>query len=54
MPGIGSIIRFAVGIVLSVEIIKTFLFGGKIISDLAFALSIAFIFLSALYFAFRF
>ena len=54
MPGIGSIVRFGIGIILSVEIIRSTLFGDKVISDLALILSIAFILLSALYFAFRF
>lgn len=54
MPGIGSIIRFGIGIILSVEIIRSALFVNKIISDFALALSIAFILLSALYIVFRF
>jgi len=53
MVTIGSILRFIVGLVLSAEIIRQVIFGTKV-SDLALVLSIAFIFLSALYFVFRF
>lgn len=54
MVSIGSIFRFAIGIVLSAEIIRSVLFANKVISDLSIALSIAFLFFSALYFVFRF
>ena len=54
MVSLGSIIRFGVGIILSAEIIRGFIFESKIISDFALTLSIGFIFLSVLYFAFRF
>ena len=51
MPG--SILRFIVGLVLSVEIIRTFVLGLKV-SEMAMVLSVAFVFLAALYFIFRF
>lgn len=54
MVSLGSIIRFGVGIVLSAEVIRSFIFESKIISDFALALSVGFLFLSVLYFAFRF
>lgn len=54
MVSLGSIIRFGVGIILSAEIIRSFIFESKVISEFALALSIGFIFLSVLYFAFRF
>ncbi len=53
MVSIGSIIRFAVGLVLSAEIIRQFIFGVKV-SELSLVLSIVFIILSAMYFVFRF
>ena len=53
MAGIGSVLRFVVGLVLSAEIIRQVISGARV-SDLALALSIAFIFLSILYFIFRF
>jgi len=51
---IGSILRFIVGLVLSAEIIRNVLFEGNVISSLALALSIGFIFLSIIYLVFRF
>jgi len=54
MVSIGSIFRFIIGLVLSAEIIRSFLFANKVISDLSIALAIAFLFFSALYFVFRF
>ena len=50
---LGSYLRFGIGLILSAEIIRDAIFGLKI-SELAIVLSVAFIFLSILFFAFRF
>ena len=53
MPSIGSWVRFAVGIVLSVEVLHQWLVGNSM-SMLANGLAAAFLALSVLYFVFRF
>ena len=50
---LGSYLRFAVGLILSAEVIREAIFGVKI-SESILVLSIAFIFLSILFFVFRF
>jgi len=49
----GSYIRFGIGIILSLEVIRIWLTGGQL-SSIAAILSILFLVLSAMWFAFRF
>ena len=53
MPSLGSWIRFIIGIVLAVEIIRAWVFGG-VISMLGNILAVVFIALNVLYFFVRF
>lgn len=53
MPSLGSWVRFIVGIVLAVEVIRAWVFGGSI-STLGNLLAVAFLGLTVLYFAVRF
>jgi len=53
MPSLGSWVRFIVGIVLAVEVIRAWVFGGTI-SMLGNILAVVFLGLAALYFVVRF
>lgn len=50
---IGSIIRFGIGILLSIEVIRLWLSGTQL-SSFAIILSILFLILAAVFFIFRF
>ncbi|MBI2173562.1 MAG: hypothetical protein HYT73_05170 [Candidatus Aenigmarchaeota archaeon] len=50
--GIGSYARFALGIILSLEIIRSFLTDGRV-SSLALVLSVIFIIMALLFFVKR-
>jgi len=51
--GFGSYIRFGLGIVLSLEVVRLWLTGSQL-SSIAIILSIILLVLSAMWFAFRF
>lgn len=51
--GFGSLIRFALGILLSLEVLRSWFFGGEI-SVLAVILSVVFLILAAAWAIFRF
>jgi hypothetical protein len=53
MPSLGSWVRFIVGIILAVEVIRAWVFGGPI-SMLGNLLAVAFLGLAVVYFAVRF
>ena len=53
MPSLGSWIRFIIGIVLAVEIIRVWIFGG-VISMLGNILAVVFLALVVVYFVVRF
>ena len=53
MPSLGSWVRFIVGIILSAEVIRQWIFGTSF-SMLANILAVVFLILSALYVVFRF
>jgi len=50
--GLGSYVRFALGIILSLEIIRSFLADGRV-SSLALVLSVIFIIMALLFFVKR-
>ena len=53
MASMGGWVRLFVGLLLSIEVVKVWLFGGEI-SIYGNMLAVAFIFLTALYFLIRF
>jgi hypothetical protein len=54
MSSAGSWVRLIIGLVLSAEVLRNWLFGGGQLSNYALGLAAAFVAMTAVYFVFKF